>query len=62
MLRGPFFYDLRDRDVVDARFFAFIKNLFIRDKEEEFDSKVDNMPLTVNTVIDKIVIGSEILS
>jgi len=58
----PPLLNLRDRDVVNARFFVFIKNLFICDKKEGFNSKVNNVPLIANTIVDRIVIKSKITS
>ena len=43
-------------DVIDVSFFVFVKSLFISDKKERFDSKVNNITLTVYLVIERFIV------
>jgi hypothetical protein len=57
--KRPFFslvVDLSYSDVVDVGLFVFIKGLFIGDEKEGFDSEIDNMTLTANSIVKRFVV------
>jgi len=58
----PPLLDLYYSNSIDACFFVFIKSLFIRDEKEGFNGEVNDVPLTANTVVDRIVVKSKITS
>jgi hypothetical protein len=53
----PPFLNLSYSDVIDISIFVFIKGLFIGDKEEGFDRKINNITLTAYLVIEGFVIN-----
>jgi hypothetical protein len=54
--------DLSHSDVVDISLFVFIKGFFIGDEKEGFDSEIDNITLTANSMIKRFVVKSKVAS
>jgi hypothetical protein len=53
--------NLSYNNVVDVSLFVFIKGLFIGDKKEGFDSEIDNITLTVNSIVKRFVVKSKVV-
>jgi hypothetical protein len=48
--------------VIDVGFLVFLKNLFISDEKEGFDSDIDDVTLTANSIVYRIVPKTEFSS
>ena len=44
--------NLFDRGVIDASFLIFVEYLFISDEKEGFNSKINNITLTADSIVD----------
>jgi len=58
----PPLLDLFHGNIIDASFFVFVKSLFIGNKKEGFDSEINDVPLTANTIVDRLVLEVEVSS
>ncbi len=58
----PLLLDLFYSNIIDASFFVFVKSLFISNKKEGFDSEINDVPLIVNTIVDRLVLEVEVSS
>jgi hypothetical protein len=47
-------------DVINVSLFVFIKGFFINNKKEGFNSEINNITLTANSIIKRFVIKSKI--
>jgi hypothetical protein len=54
--------DLSHSDVVDVSLFVFIKGLFIGDKKEGFNNKINNITLTANLIVKRFVVKFKVTS
>ena len=58
----PLYLNLFNRGVIDASFLVFVEYLFISNKKEGFNSKINNITLTADSIVDWIISKAKISS
>jgi hypothetical protein len=53
---------LFDRGVIDASFLVFLDYLFISDEKEGFNSEINDVTLTANSIVYRVIFEAEFSS